>query len=112
MAGRKIRDAQDARACLAEAAESELTRAEWARSKGINARSLNAWRLNLARGSQRAGEPGRLRLIELVAPSPVARDEGPGTSAFRVRCGPFVVEVDAGFDEHALRRLLATVAGC
>ncbi len=42
MAGRKIRDAADARACMHTAQTSGLTRTEWAREQGIDERSLNA----------------------------------------------------------------------
>ena len=49
MAGRRIRDAVDARACLRMMSVSGLPRAVWARSQGIDGRSLNAWRLNLTR---------------------------------------------------------------
>ncbi|MFT7520038.1 MAG: hypothetical protein ACI9MC_002182, partial [Kiritimatiellia bacterium] len=42
MAGRKIRDEQEARRCLTAAAQSSQKRADWAREHGIDARSLNA----------------------------------------------------------------------
>lgn len=102
MTRRKIRDAEDARRCLDQASRSSLGRAAWARAQGVDARSLNAWRLNLARKS----EPRRsLRLVELVPPPrPVA--------TYRVRCGPFEVEVDEAFDVEVLGRLLSVVAGC
>lgn len=108
MAGRKIRDEVEARACLARAAQSGLPRVEWAHTEGIDARSLNAWRLNLARTGTRhsAGAPP-LRLVELVASAIPRRP-----SSLRVRCGPFVVEVDGDFDDALLGRVLATVAGC
>ncbi len=50
MAGRKIKDAKDARACLSAAKASGLTNAEWARGEGIDGRSLHAWQMNLSAG--------------------------------------------------------------
>jgi hypothetical protein len=63
MLRRKIRDANDARACLDAAAHSGLPRAQWAQKHGIDARSLNAWGLILNRT---AATPSSLRLVELV----------------------------------------------
>ncbi len=108
MAGRKIRDGADARASLAAAAGSELSRAEWARHHGIDGRSLNAWRLNLARRDRIRTEPEPVRLVELVpiAPLPCV------TARYLVRCGEMEVEVDGGFDDETLARLLHVVASC
>jgi transposase-like protein len=111
MAGRKVRSADEARACLARAADSGMERAEWARVHGIDARSLNAWRLNLERGRRTAGVPAAppLRLVELV-PADARQQVSP--AVYRVRHGPFVVEFGEDFDEQILRRLLVTVAAC
>lgn len=103
MAGRRVRDEADARECLRAVAQSGVSRAEWARAQGVEPRSLNAWRVNLERGERRL-RPG---VVELVAANPP-----PSRSSFTVRCGPFAVEVAAGFDEHALARLLGVVAAC
>lgn len=99
---RKIRDAEEARRCLDEVADSQLERAEWARRNGVNARSLNAWRLILARAERQVPT----RWVELVAaqPSPTAR--------YVVRVGDLAVEVGDDFQDHTLRRLLAVVASC
>jgi hypothetical protein len=107
MAGRKIRDAEDARACLSAVASSGLRRAQWARAHGVDGRSLNAWRLNLAERVVGAAPAERaLRLVELV-PEPVAEE-----ARYVVRCGSLSVEVDHRFDGATLRRLLAVVASC
>ena len=106
MAGRRIRDACDARECLAEEAASGLTRAEWARRERIDGRSLNAWRLNLER---RASAGSALRLVELVSTVETPQSQ---PTALRMRCGVFVVEVDRDFDRDTLARLLAVVALC
>jgi hypothetical protein len=106
MAGRKIRDAEDARRCLDAAARERMSRTEWARMHGIDGRSLNAWRLNLERVDA-AGEShlGDLRLVELVTRQPAQR-------VLKVRCGPFDVDIPPDFDEDMLGRVLAVVASC
>ncbi len=101
MAGRKIRDEADARACLAAAAKCERGRAAWARAHGIDGRSLNAWRVNLER------EPDHAGMVELVpfataSPSPT----------YRIRRGELVVEFDGDFDDGDLHRLLGVVLAC
>ncbi len=101
MAGRKIRDAAEARSCLARAERSGLERAAWARQNGIDGRSLQAWRLNLSRQ-----EPRRPRFIELVPPAPAE------PVRYVVRVGELAVEVDDRFNEATLRRLLSVVASC
>jgi len=103
MAGRKIRDAQEARNCLTEVAKSGERRAQWARARGIDPRSLNAWRVNLERSTCTA--PSMPRLVELVPKATIA-------ACVAVRCGPFTVEVGESFDEHLLARVLTVVASC
>lgn len=108
MAGRKIVDEREARSCLEAVAASGEGRATWARQHGIDGRSLNAWRINLERaGSSTRWSTAELRLVELVASSPMRAAPG-----CRVRCGSFVVEVDADFDDEVLARLLTAVAAC
>lgn len=102
MVRRKIRDREDARACLEAAAASGIPRAAWAHANGVDARSLNAWRISMERTVRKP----ELRLVELVA-----LDQAPGRS-FRVSCGSLSVEVEDGFDADALRRLLRVVASC
>lgn len=102
MHGRKVRDAADARACLAQVAESGMDRASWARAHGVSARSLNAWRLILERQAKR---PAPLHLVELVV-APAALEP----CRYLVRQGVWEVEVDDRFDGDTLRRLLDVVA--
>lgn len=121
MAGRKIRDAEDAQACLKAArAARGVSQAQWAREQGIDGRSLEAWRRNMARRGKRRAGAGRGRVVELVA--------GPGTkksatgacmaseaaagARYVVRRGALAVEVDGQFDDETLRRLLQVVVGC
>jgi hypothetical protein len=107
MAGRKIKDAVDARACMrALTAARGVSRAKWAREHGIDGRSLNAWRINLRRRAQPTRAPARL--VELVAAPTI----GAESVRFVVRCGALVVEVDPRFDDQALLRLLRVVASC
>ena len=111
MAGRKIRDVADARACLAAVkATRGKSLGQWARERGIDGRSLSAWRSNLARGAKGRRRPRRrrVRLVELIAaPAPTAL-----AARYVVRCGKLAVEVDGQFDEATLRRLLGVVAAC
>lgn len=104
MLRRKIKDASEARTCLAAMARSGLGRAEWARAHGLDARSLNAWRLNLER-AQFAHGP--VRLVELVAAPPE-----PQPTRYTVRVNDLAIEVDEHFDGDVLRRLIGVVSSC
>lgn len=120
MAGRKIKDAADARRCLSAAAGSGLTDVEWARKRCIDGRSLNAWRMNLERRGAALGprrertskrKLGPVRLVELVAaPSATSAEASP--ARYVVRCGELAVELDERFEDATLRRLLRVVASC
>ena len=101
MAGRKIIDEQDARACLESLAQSGLAAADWGRKHGVDGRSLSAWRNNL----KRRGPPEPHHLMEVV---PVRGT--PPSSPLCVVCGPFHIEVTPDFDSDTLARLLTTVA--
>ncbi len=107
MPGRKIRDADDARSCLHEVAQSGVDRVTWARDNGIDARSLNAWRINL-RQRERADDPQPLRLVELVPTSP-PKPTRPGV---RICRGSWAIEVDSDFDSAVLIQVLDAVAQC
>lgn len=107
MAGRKIRDAADARACLSAAARARgMTRAEWAREHGIDGRSLNSWRVNLERGGNSTKRPAKrkVRLVELVPALQTA------PARYVIRLGDVAVEFDQHFDDATLRRVLQVVA--
>ena len=79
MAGRRIRDVDDAREIIDAAAASGVPETEWARAHGIDGRSLRAWRLNLGRGTQR-----RIGMVELV---PSARRQYPRSRRRCMRSG-------------------------
>ena len=112
MAGRKIRDERDARRCMAAAKKAGLSRSEWARQHGIDGRSLFLWGKNLERkGAPRSTKkPGRRKrragLVEVIP------DRSPAKSHYLIQCGRFAVEVDDGFDEVTLARLLKVIAVC
>ena len=101
MPRRKIRDVEDARACLASVAASGLTRSDWAVKNGVDGRSLQAWRVTLERSAKR--QPP---VVEVVLAEPKL------SATYLVHCGRMAVEVDGRFDEDVLRRLLALVASC
>ena len=63
---------------------------------------MNIWRVILDR---KGAAPAPLRLVE-VTPAPSA------APLYGICVGPFRVEVDDGFEEATLRRLLAVVAAC
>lgn len=101
---RKIQSAEEAQAALEAVERAGCGRVAWAHANNVDARSLNAWRVNLA---HRRRAP--LRLVELVVDAP---PRGAGGTGCRVRYGDFVVEVDAGFEEDTLVRVLGAVRGC
>ncbi len=105
MAGRKIQNEHDARACLGAAAESGLTSGEWGRANGVDGRSLHAWRLKFDPPAKNRQSEGN-RLVELVAPQ---AERG---GLYVVRVGRFGVEFGADFEEGTLRRVLALVSSC
>ena len=106
MAGRRIRDIADARACLAAVARSGVERVQWCRANGVDGRSLQARYLNLGGRRPRHAQASGLRLVELVAERPTL------VSRYLIRVGPMCIEVESAFDEASLRRLLAVVSSC
>ena len=102
MQRRKIKNRQDADACLAAAGKLALSPTDWARANGVDGRSLNHWRLAIA-GSR---EPAPLRLLELVS----GTAETSAARSYTVRCGAFEIEAPRDFDDAVLGRLLRVVA--
>lgn len=112
MAGRKIRDEEDARACLAAAARSGVRRRDWARAHGVDGRSLHCWYLQLRGPRRRVKSPGPpMSLVELV-PAVQAEARTPETGGFVVRLREVEVEVPPDFDGGALLRLLEVLSRC
>lgn len=106
MAGRRIRDAADAQACLAEVAKSGQSLASWARAQKVDGRSLTAWSINLSKQVGEAEEAAPVRLVELVA-----QTERPRTR-YTLRLGVVTLELDDQFDDATLRRLIEVVSSC
>lgn len=114
---RKIRDEEDARACIeaVEAAGGDV--GAWARAHGVDGRSLNRWRFNLARrghSTRGAGASRRvaaisapLQLVELVPTAPVRE-----TARYVVRVGDVELELDDGFLDETLRRIVGVLRSC
>jgi len=123
MAGRKIKDANDARRCVSAADASGMTLTEWARDEGIDARSLHAWRMNLKLDkktrrsktrptkSAAAKTRGSARMVELVPSVSVSRPQAT-RARYAVRCGALSIELGEDFEDETLRRLVRVVASC
>ena len=99
---RKIRDRQDALACLKALDASGMTLTPWARAHGVDARSLHCWRLNLEARRDTS------RIVELVPESPPPRPP----ARYILRVDDVEFEVDDPFHEETLARLLDLVAPC
>ena len=99
---RKIRDRQDALACLEALDTSGMMLTPWARAHGVDARSLHCWRLNLG------GRRDTSRLVELVPESSASQPR----ARYILRVDDVEFEVDDPFREETLARLLDLVAPC
>ncbi len=100
MAGRKIVDERDARACLTALGKTGETRREWARRNGVDARSLHTWQLNLSRGLAGSG------VVELVPRS--GADASP--RRYIVSVGRGSVEIGDDFDSGTLARIVEVLS--
>lgn len=101
--GRKIRDRDDAFACLSAWQASGLTLSAWSQSNGVDGRSLHCWQVNLRRGRQAKARAAMVELIAVPA-APSAR--------YVVRVDGIEVEVDDSFREDTLERLLQVLVAC
>lgn len=111
MAGRKIRDEEDARACLAAARRAGVSRKDWARAHDVDGRSLHCWYLSLRASSGRL-KPRKtsMPMVELV---PDAEPEGEVCSSpFLVRIDGVEIEVGPDFEETDLVRLVRAIQSC
>lgn len=101
---RKVVDQGDAEDLLGNWAASRLTLRDFCARERIDGRSLQCWRTNLER---RSSSGAGVQLVELtLSPRPTSR------AVYRVVVGEVAVEVDDGFREDTLSRLLAVVARC
>lgn len=106
---RKIRDEGEARGALAAVVASGLPRSAWARLNGINPRSLNVWQINLERRERRdRTERDRTQSLRLVEVTPVRVE----AAAYALVFDDVRLEVDDGFREETLRRLLRVLRSC
>jgi hypothetical protein len=115
MAGRKIRDRGDAERCLAALKRSKAsTIKEWAQGHGIDGRSLQAWKNALERSGttlrakKRRPVVAPVRLVELMPVVPRS-DRG---ARYVVTVGKAQIEVDDGFREETLTRLVRALSPC
>ena len=107
---RKIRDAQDALACLDAAKAAGLAPRDWARQNDLDARSLHMWRVHLARRASCDSAPlppSGPRLVELV-PTPPSRPQ----PRYVLHVAGCVVELDDHFHEESLARLVRVLRAC
>ena len=98
---RKIRDHDDALACLDAWEASEQSLATWSHAHDIDPRSLHCWKLNLRR------QP-KPRLVELVPATTTGTAHQDARYAIRFDGLELVVGDD--FREDTLERLLAVLA--
>ena len=105
---RKVRDRADAASLLMELERSGQSLREFSAVQGVDGRSLHCWSLNLGRGSGGGAERGNgLRLVEITAGRAAV-----AAQRYRVHVEDVVVEVESGFEESELARLLWVVRRC
>lgn len=136
-AGRKVRDADEAKQLLAAWSRSGVPMATWCKQRGVSWYSLAAFKgwpkralvsgqapksqdlQDVAEASHRNPD-GRATYTELVEASPAFIEVDTTASVYnndaqplyRVRVGSYTVETSSSFDEDSLRRLLLLVASC
>lgn len=93
---------------LDEQEESGLSVAAFAAESGVSAATLYSWRRRLGRASRRGGGA---RLIEVSVKDEVRSCGSRGRMVLAVRDG-MRIELDAGFEESALERLLGVLDRC
>lgn len=105
MERRKVQDREEALDLLDELRTTRQSLSTFCHERGLDGRSLQCWKTNLARaGSDEARR--ELRLVELALP------EAAPPSRYRVHLGGAMIEVEDGFQEGTLARLLAVVRSC
>ena len=116
MAGRKIRDERDARACWVAMRASGQDVGSWARGHNIDGRSLRAWGLNLGLQrpakrkprSIRGGLP-QTRLVELVPAVPTSPEQ---RGRYVIRLGGAELELSDNCREETLSRIVRVLRSC
>ena len=102
---RKVLDRADAEDLLHDWAGSGLEFRDFCTRERVDGRSLRCWRTNLRRRSSR---DSGVQLVELT----LSQTLSSARAVYRVLVGDVVVEVDDGFREDTLSRLLGVVARC
>lgn len=117
--GRTVKDAEDARACLAAAASTGMTLYGWCSANNVASSGLYQWRKRLA--ARPGGEP---RFVEVTAAAPTApaavtevRIAPPVASSadrtiYEVHLGDCRVVVGDDFRDETLARLLRVARAC
>lgn len=111
MVRRKVLDRDDAERLLDAWDGSTGDLPEFCARVGVDGRSLHCWALNLGRlpRPREKQRPSAVGLVELaVRGAPATAPLG----LYRVVVGDLAVEVDDGFREDTLARLLRVVARC
>lgn len=114
MVRRKVVDRADAERLLDawEGGSDDLV--DFCARVGVDGRSLHCWALNLGRVPREQRGTAAVGLVELaVRGAPATAASATAASAlYRVVVGDLAVEVDDGFREDTLARLLRVVARC
>jgi len=96
---------------LAAQATSGLSVAEFAGRIGVSVPTLYMWRRRL--GPSQARElPAKLVELTVTRTPPMADAASAGAMVVRLCTGRRSVDVPVGFDDNALRRLIATLESC
>jgi hypothetical protein len=108
--GRKVRHGREAAELLKAWSTSGEPMAAWCDARGINWYSLSAYK-----GWHGVGGDGFVEAVVETAPAPGRDDNGghahPGS--YRVVLGRGrILEVDSGFDEGVLQRLVRAIEAC
>lgn len=94
---RRLDNESDARLVLADLRESGLDFRDFTALRGYDGRVLRAWEKRLGPTIER---PNDIRLVECALPR---------QSTYRIRTERFEIEVEDGFREDTLRRILQLV---
>lgn len=97
---RKVRDEEDAAALLEELTRTGEEFRAFCRDRGVDGRSLQCWRRNLGQ------ESFSIRLLEVTA----SMRSTP--TVYRLSVGDVTIEVDDGFRDDTLVRLLDVARRC
>jgi hypothetical protein len=114
--GRRVRDAEDADACLAAVEASGTTLFAWCCANDVAANSLYDWRRRLRRARTPAPEFVELALMPFDADEmandaavPAVETMGP---RYEIRVGRYQVVVGDVFREDTLARILRVARSC